>query len=118
MGLFYAAETVLRKDWYGEVTVYADGSVTRVPGRHHRMCGTCVSEYALGSGYFESELRRKQVGDVLVLPVEQREKGGKDFCCNCGQLTKIDAVFEMTPNQVVCDGLQLHERPSEEESDG
>lgn len=103
--LFYAAETVLRKDWHGEVTVYADGSTTPVPIRHHRMCGTCVGEYTLGSGYFESEFRRRLVGDVLVLPEKQRARGSEELCCNCGQFSEIDAVFEMTPNQAVCDGL-------------
>lgn len=97
-------EKVLRKDWWGKVTVGTDGSFTPIPIRHHRLCSTCVGEYDRHTGYFESKMRRELVGKIERLPSSQITDI-EESCCNCGARATIEAIFEMEPTPRVCDGL-------------
>ena len=108
-------ETVFRNDWYGEVLVDpVTGKTTVLPSRHHRMCGTCVGELDRHAAKFESEFARKLLGSVTRIPEAQQiaHADHLEFCCICGAKSLTEAIFEMSPNSQVCDGM--HEKTEDD----
>lgn len=73
-----------------------------IPDGIHVLCGTCVGEYERKSGYFESAVRRRQVGTIA--PTRGSDLGDEEeYCCNCGQISYVAATFVQEGNEP-CDG--------------
>lgn len=103
------SEVALRRDYFEAVEIdLATQEMKRLPSSNHVLCGTCVGEHDRWTGFFESYERRKAVGDVTKVRADNMKK----FCCNCGQLSYVEAIFTQEPGKGPCDGI--HEIPQED----
>lgn len=73
-----------------------------IPEGVHVLCGTCVGEYKGRCGYFESALRRKQVGTPT--PAKAEDWPDYEYCCNCGQDSYVAATYVQDGDRP-CDGV-------------